>query len=417
MPTGRRSLGERTSPTTIRLVVEPNDISSGSEQAPDVDDLVAQLRARVEARRRAGAYPAGLEEDLSAHFQRILHQRREPRPMPDLQGPLRAAAEALPLQASRIPADSGLPGGEVVHKAIARIVGRQTHGALQQVQAFAQPVYAALEALTTAVQELHRTVQSDFAQSLDALHDRQAAQERLLARAGGSDRLNRPAFHPWYSSERFEEAFRGSRDEMLGRYRDLADRLVGFGPVLDVGCGRGEFLELLAASGVDAWGVDLDPELVKAATGRGLRVEEDEALRYVRELDDASLGGMAVIQVIEHFSAQEIVDFVALAADKVRPGGQVLVETVNPQSLYVFAHALYLDPTHMRPVHPAYLAFLFREVGFKHVDIEWRSPPPSGDVLEPAPDETPGASVHNENVRRLNELLFAPQDYLIVAVR
>jgi SAM-dependent methyltransferase len=224
-------------------------------------------------------------------------------------------------------------------------------------------------------------------------------------------------FQPWYSSERFEEAFRGSREEMQKRYCDLAERLVGFDPVLDVGCGRGEFLELLVGSGVDAQGVDIDGELVKSAADRGLSVEEEDALRYLRSLDDKALGGMSLIQVIEHFSAQEVVDFVALAADKVRPGGKVFVETVNPQSLYVFAHALFLDPTHMRPVHPAYLAFLFREAGFAAVDIEWRSPPPSDDVLEQAPGEGPIATVHNENVRRLNELLFAPQDYLIVAAR
>jgi len=187
--------------------------------------------------------------------------------------------------------------------------------------------------------------------------------------------------------------------------------------VLDVGCGRGEFLELLTASGVDARGVDLDGELVKAAAERGLPVEEDDALRYLRSLDDKALGALSLIQVIEHFSSQELIDFVALAADKVRPGGRVFVETVNPQSLYVFAHAFYLDPTHIKPVHPAYLAFVFKEAGFATVEIEWRSPPPAEDVLEPAPEDSPGAAVHNENVKRLNTLLFAPQDYLIAATR
>jgi hypothetical protein len=123
---------------------------------------------------------------MSAHFQRILHLRREPRPLPDLQGSLQAAGRALPLQANRIPVESGLPGGEVVHKAVARIVGRQTQGALQQVQAFAQPVQATLEALTAAVEELYRLVQGDIAQSLDALSDRQAALERMLADRGRS---------------------------------------------------------------------------------------------------------------------------------------------------------------------------------------------------------------------------------------
>jgi SAM-dependent methyltransferase len=394
-------------------VVAPEDGST-----PDIDELVARLRVRVEARRRSGAYPATLEDEMTAHFRRILHQRRELRPLPDVQEAVRAAGQALPLQASRIPVTSGLPGGEVIHKAVARIVGRQTQGVIQQVQAFAQPVQAALEALAMAVSELNRTVQADVAQSFDALYERQAVQERLLAGLVPPDRrLRLPDFQPWYSSERFEEAFRGSREEMLDRYRDLAERLVGQEPVLDVGCGRGEFLELLAELGVEASGVDLDGEVMKAAAGRGLHVAEEEALRHLSTIDNHSLGGMVLIQVIEHFSAQEIIDFVALAADKVRSGGRVFVETVNPQSLYVFAHALYLDPTHVRPVHPAYLAFLFREAGFAKVDIEWRSPPPAEDVLEPAPDDSPVAALHNENVRRLNELLFAPQDYLIAAVR
>jgi SAM-dependent methyltransferase len=391
-----------------RLVEEPNE----------VDELVARLRERVEERRRSGAYPAGLEEEMTAHFRRILHQRREPRPLPDVQEAVRAAGAALPLQASRIAVTSGLPGGEVVHKTVAKVVGRQTQGVLQQVQAFAQPVQAALEALALAVSDLSRTVQADVAQSLDALYERQAAQERLLARLAGPGRsAGVPDFQPWYSSERFEEAFRGSRDEMLDRYRDVAERLDGYGPVLDVGCGRGEFLELLAEVGVEASGVDIDGDVVKAAAGRGLQVTEDDALRHLAAVENRSLGGMVLIQVIEHFSAQEIVDFVALAADKLRPGGRVFVETVNPQSLYVFAHALFLDPTHMRPVHPAYLAFLFREAGFDKVDIEWRSPPPAEDVLEPAPDDMPAAAAYNANVKRLNELLFAPQDYLIAAVR
>lgn len=388
------------------------------DEAPDIDELVARLRERVEERRRSGAYPANLEEEMTAHFRRILHQRREPRPLPDVQEAVRAVGQVLPLQANRIPLTSGLPGGEVIHKTVAKVVGRQTQGILQQVQSFAQPVQAALEALTAAVTELNRVIADDVSQSLDALYERQAAQERVLSGLGLTDRRVRPrAVQPWYSAERFEEVFRGSREDILARYRDVAGRLAGCDPVVDIGCGRGEFLELLSASGVEARGVDIDGELVKSAAERGLAVEEEDALRYLARLDDESVGALSLIQVIEHFAPQEVVDFVALAADKVRLGGQVLVETVNPQSLYTFAHALFLDPSHMCPVHPAYLAFLFREAGFASVDIEWRSPVPTDAALDPVPDDVPAAAVHNQNVERLNGLLFAPQDYLIVAVR
>ncbi len=85
--------------------------------------------------------------------------------------------------------------------------------------------------------------------------------------------MRAPGFQPWYSSERFEEAFRGSREEMLERYRDLAERLVGAPARCSTsGCGRGEFLELLGPSWASKpTGVDLDGEVVKAAAGRGLQ--------------------------------------------------------------------------------------------------------------------------------------------------
>lgn len=189
-----------------------NDLHSEDDSAGEVDDLLAQLKARVEARRRSGEYPPGLEEEMSAHFQRILHQRREAHPLPDLLRPLHAAAQALPLQASRIPADSGLPGGQAVHKAIAKIVGRQTQGILQQVQAFAQPVYSALEALTRAVEELNRVLQVDVAQSLDAIYERQAAQERILAGLGHASGSEQESQSDQGSAERLGGTLGGSPD-------------------------------------------------------------------------------------------------------------------------------------------------------------------------------------------------------------
>ncbi|HZQ78259.1 MAG TPA: class I SAM-dependent methyltransferase [Acidimicrobiia bacterium] len=397
--------------------------------ADDIDALVAELRERVEERRRRGAYPPGLETDLADHFRRVLLERAEPWEPPDLQGPLAALQGALPLDRSRIAVDSSLPGGEVVHRAIGKAVSRQTQGSLQQVQRFAGPAQELLERLVAVVERLAQEVHVEIPRHLDAILERQAVQERRLAggvaasdpaaapaaAAANGVRPAAPPLTPWYSSIRFEEEFRGGREELMDRYRDLADRLRDSGPVLDIGCGRGEFLELLAGNGIEAWGVDLDAELVKAATDRGLNVTQADGLRSLEQLDDASLGALVLIQVVEHLSAQEVIDLVALAATKVRPGGQVCVETVNPQSLYVFARAFWIDPTHHQPVHPAYLTFLFREAGFPEVVIDWRSPPPADEVLEEAPGEMP--EVVNSNVRRLNQLLFAPQDYLLIARR
>lgn len=331
------------------------------EAMPDIDDLVVRLRVRVASRRATGEYPDGLEEEMTAHFRRLLDQRRDTRLTPDIAGPVRAAGKALPIQANKIPVESDVPGGRTLHAAIARLVGRQTRGALQQVQAFAQPAHAALEALNAAVEELNRRLNVDVTQSLDALYERQAAQERMLTPVRRIERRLHGA-DP-------EDPFEGSPEKRLEHYRTLAERLAGVEPVLDIGCGQGEFVELLIRSDVEARGV-----------------EEGVALEYLRTLDDKALGGVTAIQVIDHFSALEIPEFVAVVADKVRPGGRVLVETFEPQSLY-------------GPIHPAVLTLLFREAGFSTVDIEWHPPPQTA------------------NLRWLNQVFFACQGYLVVATR
>ena len=119
---------------------------------------------------------------------------------------------------------------------------------------------------------------------------------------------------------------------------------------------------------VDARGIEVDPHSSSGPRTRGLDVEVGDAVEYLDDLDDASLGGLVMIQVIEHLSPQHVIDVVRLAAEKVRPGGRVVVETVNPTSLYTYAHAFWVDPDHVRPVHPNYLGFLFAEAGFAEVE-------------------------------------------------
>jgi hypothetical protein len=148
----------------------------------DIDALVAQLQAKVEDRRRAGFYPPGLEEDMTTHARRMLHHHTRMRPEHDLRAHLRAVEAALPFDAARIPAVSGVPGGELIHKGVAKVVSRQTQGALAEVEAFARPVRDALAALVEAVEGLMETVRAD----IDALYERQAVHERAVAVVTGS---------------------------------------------------------------------------------------------------------------------------------------------------------------------------------------------------------------------------------------
>ncbi|HET6794992.1 MAG TPA: methyltransferase domain-containing protein [Acidimicrobiales bacterium] len=393
-----------------------------TEPAVDVDALVEQLRLTVEERRRQGRYPIGLEDDLEAHFRRIVSHRV----VTDLSGLDKAmdALRHLPgLTPERIPVESSVPGGRAFHKALGRLLHRQSQGILEQVQRLAFALQDAIQELAHAVRQPNTHIHPDLVGQVDALQERLAALERTPVDSHAAvadlgrrvERLEKVEatrrFRPPFAAADFEARFRGERGELKERYRDLAARLDGCSPVLDFGCGRGEFIELLLELGVDARGVELDRQLVAAAVEEGLPVTEGDGLEELAAVPDGSLGGLSLIQVVEHLTPQQVVNLVSLAFDKLRPDGRVVIETVNPQSLYVFARAFYVDPTHDRPVHPAYLTFLFEQAGFG-VQIEWRSPPPDDERLQLV-----GHAVTDANVERLNRLLFAPQDYALVAIR
>jgi O-antigen chain-terminating methyltransferase len=401
-----------------------------SSDAPEesVDELIAQLKQRVAERERSGEYPPGLEQELDAHFDRIAVHRVPAHSFDELRHRIGALVEAGSFSPDQISFDTRVPGGSQLHRAVAKMVSRQTQGILEQMQRFSDGVREALWEVVAALESPAAHTHVELSGELDAIFERLATYERagspttaiagLVQRIEELEATRRNDFRPWFSNDRFEQEFRGDPEELRRRYEDLARHFEGSeGHVVDIGCGRGEFLELLRASGVNATGIEIDNELVRSGVERGLPIEYGDGLAWLRNTPDDSLAGLALIQVVEHLSAQELVDLVALAARKLKADATIVVETVNPQSLYVFAHSFFLDPTHVAPVHPAYLHFIFREAGFASVDLEWRSPPPSDDVLDAVDGEGPLADGVNANVARLNQLLFAAQDYALIARR
>src|SRR5262249_20116600 len=157
--------------------------------------------------------------------------------------------------------------------------------------------------------------------------------------------------------------------------------------------------------------------LVARGRNLGLDVGPGLAVDYLRGLDVASLGGIVMLQVVEHLSPQQLVDLVEIIAQKVRPGGKVVIETVNPTSLSTYTNAFWIDPDHVRPVPPQFLQFLFAEAGFASVRVDWRTPLRDDERLAMLPGDDELTRRLNENFTKLNDIVFAPQDYALVATR
>ncbi|MCB2187598.1 MAG: methyltransferase domain-containing protein [Deltaproteobacteria bacterium] len=217
----------------------------------------------------------------------------------------------------------------------------------------------------------------------------------------------------------FEDLHRGSREEIKARqqvYLPLFQEAVTpEHPLLDLGCGRGEFLETAGAAGLAVRGLDINPEMVALCRENGLEAEEGDAVEYLRGLPDNSLGGILLAQVIEHLPVDDLTELVGLAAAKLAPGGVLAAETVNPQCLTTFSGAFYLDLTHIKPIHPEAARFLWRSAGLGDVEVIYLSPYPPDHRLESFLESDEGlAGAFNRNILRLNQLLYSYQDYAVV---
>lgn len=247
--------------------------------------------------------------------------------------------------------------------------------------------------------------------------------EGILAQAGKSiskDVQTLPAEDLTYVL--FENRFRGSQQQIESHLTPYVQMLKNLpGPVLDIGCGRGEFLGLLKAAGIQAKGIDLDKGMLSEAKAKSLDVMEGDGIKHLSEIPDGSLGAVVAIQVIEHLSVPVMDSLLALAKRKVAKGGKVIFETINPASVLAFVSNYARDPSHVFPQHPDTVSYRLSLAGFSDVEVVYRSPVPDGAQI-------PGLSLeewmtpkwegfvrdYNRGVARLNELLFAPQDYAVI---
>ncbi len=209
----------------------------------------------------------------------------------------------------------------------------------------------------------------------------------------------------------FENAMRGSHAEITQKLTPYLPHLVTVAPevlalpMLDLGCGRGEWLELLCAQGFDAMGLDLNPAMVQHCQSRGLRAVHANALEWLAQQADGTYGLVSGFHIIEHLPFEQLFTLIAQAWRVLAPGGVLVLETPNPENVLVGSHTFYHDHTHRNPITPTSLRFLLGYHGFSAQHFLRLNPYPGTDRVQES-----GALAE-----RVNGHLYGPQDYGVVA--
>ena len=213
---------------------------------------------------------------------------------------------------------------------------------------------------------------------------------------------SRPAAPLAFDYARFAEAYRGSEERVRGGQRIYVADFKNCGNVLDIGCGRGEFLELMREAGVPSRGIDSSLESIALCREKGLPAEAVDLFDYLHGLGEGELDGIFCAQVVEHLPPERLPEMIRLAASRLDRNGVIVIETPNPDCLAIFATYFYLDPTHSRPVPGKLLSFYLSEFGIGDLQVR---------RLEPAVDSMPSlADLPNE----FRQAFFGGLDYAII---
>ncbi len=189
--------------------------------------------------------------------------------------------------------------------------------------------------------------------------------------SGGGGAAEVPVDIDWVH---FANKFRGDAAKIKAHFGGYVERFAGCERVLDIGCGRGEFLELMQERGIAAVGVDLHDENIAMLAGKGLDARKVDVFEHLGSEGPAAYDGIFCAQVIEHLPPGLVWKLVQACAIALRPGGVVVFETPNPECLAIFATHFYMDPSHTRPVPPALMCFYLEEAGFGRLEVKRFAP-------------------------------------------
>jgi O-antigen chain-terminating methyltransferase len=285
----------------------------------------------------------------------------------------------------------------------------------------------ALMRQTESLERLRNDVRQQTEPELQALRQRVANLARSQSApqaggpSGGAPRTERATTALQLDYFQLEHHFRGTEEEIRKRQSFYLPFFRNRKQVLDIACGRGEFLELMRDAGVPAKGVDLDADMIGRCLEKKLEVTQADVFAYLANVADASLDGIFSAQFIEHLAPETYLRLIAQCAAKLAPGGVLALETQNPECLAIFSQSFFLDPTHVKPIPAAQLRFALADAGFAQITTHFLSP--AAAVLPTLPQLPEGAMergalhTYNAAVAKFNETFLGGMDYAVIGYR
>ena len=215
----------------------------------------------------------------------------------------------------------------------------------------------------------------------------------------------------------FENHFRGSIDSVKRSQAAYLKYFADKAHVLDIGCGRGEFLSLMKDNGIHAEGVDIYAPYADYCNMNGLTASCGDGIAYLSGME--SVDGIFVGQVVEHLQTSDIIRLCNTAYDKLTEGGCLVIETPNPTSLSIYTNAFYIDPSHVKPVHPLTMKYLLEKAGFRDIEIVYTQQSRPQAEIPPLTIEggTENTEDFNKAMKIVSDMIFGSQDYAVIAVK
>jgi len=220
-----------------------------------------------------------------------------------------------------------------------------------------------------------------------------------------------------YQYSNFEKRFRGEQDNIKEKLKKYFTYFKDSDEILDIGCGRGEFIEILEEKNKKGMGIDISKSMLKIAKSKGLDCKYADALDFLKGKADNSIGGIFSSQVIEHFTPDYLREVILESFRTLKSGSTIILETVNPLSIFALSRIFFLDVTHQKPLHPEYMRYLLESSGFYDVDIIYSEGDLQDEKLETISPENGIARTFNTNVDKINNMLYSSVEYAVRGIK